>query len=442
MGFVSDLFSRKNGAGFQAGDQPLMASTNENRNNFLWDQNKAQVLQNQDFVNALSAQGGIQNQSNIFGQQQAFANQLQDQANGNGPNPALAQLANTTGQNVSQQAALMGSQRGAGANAGLIARQAAMQGAGIQQQSAGQAAVLRAQQQIAAQQALQQQQAMMGQMSTQQVAQQQAARNAANSYAGGLYNSDLNAIGQWNNALVSMKSNQNNANADIANTNAMGQQQMFGGFMSGLSGAGATSSMPSMGSMGGGSGGGGEAAGGAAAAAYRGGMVSKGYADGGEVSDDFNIGSQFNKGPTYSLMGQPQTSNYSLGLEGDTSFSEPQSFAAKMLAQLDNSQKKPQEQLASIPQGMNPGAAAMRKGGYDQGKAIRTLATMGFGASDGGKVPGKPQMGGNDPKNDTVPAMLSPGEIVIPKSITESANAPDKAKLFVEAVLKKHGMRK
>src|SRR5579859_1340828 len=50
----------------------------------------------------------------------------------------------------------------------------------------------------------------------------------------------------------------------------------------------------------------------------------------------------------------------------------------------------------------------------------------------GGKVSGKASVPGDSPKNDTVKAMLSPGEIVIPRSIAQSDNAPEKAKAFVE----------
>ena len=44
-----------------------------------------------------------------FRQGQDLANQLSEQAQGRGPNPALAQLQQTTGQNVANQAALMAS---------------------------------------------------------------------------------------------------------------------------------------------------------------------------------------------------------------------------------------------------------------------------------------------------------------------------------------------
>lgn len=54
-------------------------------------------------------------------------------------------------------------------------------------------------------------------------------------------------------------------------------------------------------------------------------------------------------------------------------------------------------------------------------------------------VPGKASVAGDSPKNDTVPARLSPGEIVIPRSIAQHPNAPDMAAKFVAAVMAKSG---
>lgn len=58
--------------------------------------------------------------------------------------------------------------------------------------------------------------------------------------------------------------------------------------------------------------------------------------------------------------------------------------------------------------------------------------------SDGGTVPGQAAVFGDDEANDTVRAKLSPGEIVIPRSITSSPHAAELAAAFVEAV-KQHG---
>lgn len=74
---------------------------------------------------------------------------------------------------------------------------------------------------------------------------------------------------------------------------------------------------------------------------------------------------------------------------------------------------------------------------------------MSYGAGDsnlmmaacGGVVPGYAE-GGDNPSNDTVPALLSPGEIVLPRSVTTHENAPTKAKTFVEALLESHSTNK
>jgi hypothetical protein len=51
--------------------------------------------------------------------------------------------------------------------------------------------------------------------------------------------------------------------------------------------------------------------------------------------------------------------------------------------------------------------------------------------SDGGSVDGQAKVSGDSTKNDTVPAMLSPGEIVIPRS---HVGSPDKAAQFLNAL--------
>jgi hypothetical protein len=63
-------------------------------------------------------------------------------------------------------------------------------------------------------------------------------------------------------------------------------------------------------------------------------------------------------------------------------------------------------------------------------------------AAHGNTVPGTPIVSGDNPVNDTVPAVLSPGEIVIPNSILQGKNPGEEAKRFVEAELMKHGKKK
>jgi hypothetical protein len=61
----------------------------------------------------------------------------------------------------------------------------------------------------------------------------------------------------------------------------------------------------------------------------------------------------------------------------------------------------------------------------------------------GGHVPGKPKVGGakNSYANDTVKARLSPGEIVIPRSITMGQNPIQDSAKFVQSVLAKRKVR-
>ena len=312
MSFVGDLFSSGSGARFQANNAPLVtqdAGMLQGEYNQTYDQSYDALKRQQDFVNALQAQGGLQNQANVFGQQQALANQLQGVANGTGPNPALAQLNQTTNANIANQAALMAGQRGAGANAGLLARQAAQQGGALQQQAVGQGATLQAQQQLAAMQALGQQQAQLQGTATNQVAQQAQGLGALNSAAQGLYGGVNQAIAGQNSANIQNQSQMNSANGAIAQGNQKAQSGLIGGLLGGAGSA------------------------------------------------------------------------------------------------------------------LQPSIT----------KAVSSIF------AHGGKVPeGSAPVAGDSPKNDTVPAMLSPNEIVIPRSITMGPNAPQEAAKFVAQELAKH----
>lgn len=58
-------------------------------------------------------------------------------------------------------------------------------------------------------------------------------------------------------------------------------------------------------------------------------------------------------------------------------------------------------------------------------------------SSKGGEIKGRSRFGGDTRSNDTVPALLSPGEIVLPRSVAQSEDAPEKSKKFVEAIKSK-----
>lgn len=75
---------------------------------------------------------------------------------------------------------------------------------------------------------------------------------------------------------------------------------------------------------------------------------------------------------------------------------------------------------AKPPTGYNPNISEdMLPGGYTGGIAMQ----------EGGHVPGEAKVSGDSPKNDSVHAMLSPGEIVVPRSI---APHPEAVKRFVQ----------
>lgn len=269
MGFFQSIFGSNTGAGYQAHG---VSSTD--LQNAAGQVGNSQANQNA-LLAALQGQSGIQSQSNTFnegqglynalagvngvgneqaglqglqglvGQQQGLASQYQDLAAGRGPNPAQAQLAQNTAANVAQTGALMAGQRGAGANVGLLARQAGQQGAQTQQQAAGQAATLQAQQQLAGMQGLAQQQQAIGQtqqaiagigsnqigqqmgqftnnanLSTQQIGQLLAAYQQAGNMA----------LGNQSN-VYGLQSNINTTQAGIAAGNQKAQAGLIGGVL-------------------------------------------------------------------------------------------------------------------------------------------------------------------------------------------------------------------
>lgn len=183
--------------------------------------------------NGLNTQAGLTNTlipqaATGVGSQNALTDQLLAMSQGQGPNPALNQLAQSTGQNVANQAALAASQRGASGNVGLIARQAAQTGAGVQQQAAGQAATQAAQQQIAAQ-------GNLANLANNQINQAGTAGTALNTAQQNEQSILQNANAAANNNAVGMQSNINNTNSQTAAANQGAAGQLFGDLTSAAS---------------------------------------------------------------------------------------------------------------------------------------------------------------------------------------------------------------
>jgi len=327
-------------------------------------QGQADALQQQQAFNqALGAQQGLQTQAGAVAGLQGVAGQLGQVAAGGGPNPAQAMLAQSTGANVANQAALMAGQRGANANVGLMARQAAQQGAATQQQAAGQASALQSQQMLnAMQQQAGVQQAIGGLGTTQvgqqqaglqaqaaqgaQLAGQQAAATGALTGAGqGMYGQTLGGVGALNQANIAATGQINQANTQLAQTNMQGQQKGLGSLFN---------------------------AAGAAAGLAKGGPVES-----------------FPK------------------IEAPTSFAD----------------------FISGHSGLE-----MAKGGN-----VHDYRTGGHVKAENPSE--KAVKHGNSYDNDKIPAMLSEGEVVIPRSVMQSKDPRKGAADFVAAVLAKRGKK-
>lgn len=205
MGFIGSLLGTSSNFNANGGATVGQAGT-------AYDQTQQGIQQQQGLNAQLAGQNGVGNQSQVY-------NQLQNVANGTGPNPAQAMLNQSTGQNNAAQAALMAGQRGAGANTGLIARQAAQLGAANQQNAIGQAATLQANQSLNA----------LGQavnLATSQVNQQQTGISGLNQEAQGQQSNLLNSLGQ-----------QNQTNAGVQIQNSKNNMGLVGGIANGIGSA-------------------------------------------------------------------------------------------------------------------------------------------------------------------------------------------------------------
>lgn len=387
------------------------------------------IQRQQAFVNASQNQGGMANQNYL-------ASVLQNQMNGGGPNPAQMQLAESTGNNIKNQAAMMAGQRGVSQNAGLMGKHIADQGSAIQQQAANQAAIMNMQQQLAAQQ-------QYGNLAGQQVGNYQSGLQGLGNMAQNEQGQVLGSLAAGNTANVGMQSNVNNVGASMAGVNAgmqgnmntvsggmaQGNQKFQNDLMAGgIKGVGQAMSIPGL--------------------AAHGGMVGR-YADGGQI--DSGIASF--AAPSMDIGAAPG----------------PQSFVGQMLnsnnmrtpemstAMADAFKGKPK--VPNVANGTGLGAMSPADLGTGASTGIEAsnagdLASLGMLAAakggqingklkSGGGVPGKPKVPGDSYQNDTVSAKLSPGEIVIPNHITQGENAPQKAADFVAAILaKKGGLRR
>lgn len=416
MSFMSGIFGGSKGANFNAQNGAVVSPIGPDQAQGGINAANTSLGQYQNFLNALSNQNGLGNQSQVY-------NQLQGVANGTGPNPAQALLNQQTGQNIANQSALMAGQRGSSANSGLIARQAAQQGAALQQQAVGQGATLQANQSLNAL-------GQAGALANQQAGQLLNAQNTQNNLAQNQESTLLNALNAQNTANINNASQQNQANSSIAKGNQQSQSGILGGALnaagSGLSllsskggplgaptnssgsastdsfnSGGSGSSVPYTGSSGGGS------------------TMSNGagMADGGVVGiqPSTSVPNVASTGPVSNIISH---FNDVLGNESNDSNYQSMYKGMSSLGQAFTGQ--PQQQTQMKAKGGNVGGAL----------------------KSGGKVPGQAKVKGDSYSNDIVDAKLSPGEVVIPRSVMQSKDPISGAAKFVQAVMAKQGMRR
>ena len=312
-------------------------------------------------------------EAQTFGGETGLGSTLTNEINGGGPNLANTQLQAGTAQNVNEVAGQLASQRGV--NPALAQYQASTNQALANQSSAGQAAALRQQQQLAAQ----------GQQASLLAQQGQQSNNLlGNSAYGNQGQNTLNLSNLMQTQGLNQQTSAQNAqllqNAQAQNE---GIQQQGGNAIAGVVG-GALNAAGSFGSqllgLGGGSGGG-------------------------------NAGMAAN--PAVGAAVNSTAFGTSNGID---------SGAYTGSAGYDNGGAVSSNPYTALGQGIVGGLG-------DAVEAGLKAATM----SKGGEVGGKAKVEGDSPENDTQPAMVSPGEIIVPRSATKNLKT---AQAFLASVMK------
>lgn len=348
----------------------------------------------------------------------SFIQALQGQSQGLGPSASQTMLSNAANQNAANAMAMAASQRGV--SPGLALRQAQMSAQQGNQQAAAQGVAARQQEQMNAQ-------GMLGGA----IGQQQMA---------GLNQLQMGQKAAQSNQQTQL--GQNQINAGISQGNQQAQNNVTGGILGGIAS----------------------------------GITKLAMAGGGQVPTQGNFGQMPVQLPSYipqqaiQPTAGPQVQRMADGgLPESTGMGGPQSFLGQFFkgfneasgsggggatgpfgGDANSSLFKGVSALAGL--GAKQAGGAMSGGAPNpmMGEASSTLPAEGgpaaampmMMASRGGQakgvVPGQAKVPGDSLKNDRVPALLSPKEIVLPRSVTMAPDAPEKAAAFVRAILAKH----
>ena len=421
------------------------------QNNFANQSNVYGGLNNYTQLATAAGASGIDKQQaaaaalgDVYGQQQGTAKQLQGIADGTGPNPAMAALNQRTGENVANQAALMAGQRGAGANVGLMARQAAQQGGNLQQQAVGQGATMQAQQSLNALGQMGTQQSQMaatqsalGNLGTTQVGAGQTALGAqaaqantqaanqigANNQAvqGNIQNvgQQLGAAGNFNQAATANQASVNTANSAIHQQGLKNKGDILGGVLNGVGAAGIA------------------AFGGPAAAAVAAPMAAESVDDlSGNISQSSQQANPIDAAPPTTMMAAE-------GGEVDPQVAQAAPTPTSGMSSWGSFMKNlsnPASQDSKLQQGSSKATQ-----GLMTALSVAAMAQGGLAAQGGGVSAGSPAQAatvpGNSYANDKINAVLSEGEVVIPRSIMMGKDPVRGAADFVAKILAKKGRK-
>lgn len=310
------------------------------------------------------------------GSQAYLTDALTKQSQGIGPNPAQAALNQNTGRNIAQSAALAAGTRGAGANAGLVALNAANTGANAEQQAVGQEATLQAQQQLSAQ-------GQLANLAENQIGQETNAVQLQNQTQQNAQNILQGANTAANNAAVTSQNNVNTTNAQVSTANAQSNANTAGG-IGGL-----------LGDIGG---------------------ALFGFSEGGKVPKHLEHLHEVAKIYHPHLAGGGRVWQNSIPV---------------------SSSIDPQASMANVPFTLNNLFSNFDHNAFHSSEEDETEekdaqgGTVGSKLKKGGKVPGKPKVPYNASENDTVDAKLSPGEAVIDLETLQAKTKLGKMARFV-----------
>lgn len=352
---------------------------------------KSEYEPNGIFFGAGEYQKELDRLGHIYGAQNVLQQQLAQQAAGGGPTPEQIQYAQNVQRGIAGAQGLIASQRGL--NPALAARMGSNIAASQNAQAAAQSAILGQTRQLAAQERLA---GLLGTQAAQAMKQQEL-------------------MTQTN--VPTMQTQ-----AAIAHANQQAAQGIVGGIMSGF---GSTMGL----------------------AKAHGGEIPK-YQDGGVVMPEMEIlGTRSKPEETKSEAAQylsaekPADGMFGadFGTMGTkTGFENVSPVLAQGFGEMGVLGANPA--LSRGISGLFPNLGSS----LDAAKAALPMMAAKGGAINfkpGGYVPGKAKVKGDSEVNDTVPAMVSPGEIVIPRSIAQGKDAAKKSADFVAAVLAKKGRR-